>query len=125
MVQIEIADPELALQVLSALDSIEIDNAPGDVVSHLWLDALTLKIQAALQHQAENTWKHLSSWDLDGVYIEINEFGDVRVEEKVFKPRFDKGYNQWVVTFVTQQGHVNTIDPIHFVKVHFNKDLEL
>jgi hypothetical protein len=126
MVQIEIENPEQALTILGRLDPTGwTDSNPSNDECYKWISELQWKIQEAMQKKAENTWKHFSSWDLDGVYIEINEFGEIRVDAMIFKPYFDKDYNQWVVTFVTQQGHVNTIDPIHFVKVHFNKDLEL
>jgi hypothetical protein len=127
MVQIEIEDPAMALKILARLtvDNPTLRSIPTNSACVAWKYNLKNKIEAAMLEEAENTWKHLSSWDIDGVYIEINEFGDVRVEEKIFKPRFDRTDNEWVTTFVTQEGHVNTIDPIHFVKVHFDKDLEL
>lgn len=73
----------------------------------------------------DDKWKFLSSFDVDGVYVEINELGEVRIDEMIYKPEFDIDNNRYVTTFIDQLGEEHDIDPVHFVKVHFNKDLEL
>lgn len=129
VVAVEIMNAELALEVLAKLDPITLGGqvGPDDETCHRWLDDLTLKIQAALLHKAENTWKHLSSFDTYDVYPEINEFGDIRVNDTIYKPEpyEHSSWDGWAVCFPDNNGHKHWIDPIHFVKVHFHKDLEL
>lgn len=123
-IAIELMNPELLLKVLAQIDSLSIPgNDPDDEQCHRVLDDLTLKIQQALLHKAENTWKHLSSFER--FYAEINEFGDVRINDKVFRPEYSKEYDAWTTFFPDNRGERVPIDPIHFVKVHFDKDLEL
>jgi hypothetical protein len=123
MVSIEIKDPELALQVLAALDAVEVqDKNCSDVMAHLWLDEVTWSIQAAIQKEEESVWKDLSSFDVDGYSAEINCLGEVRVEGKVFKPEFSKDFNEYQTTFPGPTGDF-TISANYFVKSYFNKEL--
>lgn len=98
---------------------------PSEDACELWQEELKNKIEAALLKVSENTWKHLTSFNRDGVYAEINEFGKVRVGEKIYKPEFDTDYNWWATKWVDQLGDEHPINPIYFVKIHFDKDLEL
>jgi hypothetical protein len=127
MVEIEITDPELALKVLSVLDPIVFsDSEIDDDTAHRWLDDVTWKIQQALLKEQENTWKHLESFM--AFTVEINEFGDVRINDVIYKPEpYTEAptWNGWATKFPNPDGHIITIDPIYFVKRKFNKDLEL
>jgi hypothetical protein len=72
-----------------------------------------------------SNWQHLSSFDVDGVYAEINDIGEVRVNDTIYRPKFDIDSRQYVTTFIDQLGEEHDIDTVHFIKVHFNKDLKL
>lgn len=129
--QIDIGDPKKALAVLQYLDpSAWADSNPSSEECYKWIEELKWKIEEAILKESENTWKHLSSFDTDAVYPEINEFGEVRVNDKIYKPEHDddpiyKPWGGWFVAFKDKNGHEIKINPIHFVKVHFDKDLEL
>lgn len=125
MVSIEIEDPKKALEILRRLDVVDFSNADytTDTACYQWIEDMKYKIEAAMLKEAENAWKPMSSFnDRDGVFIEINEFGEIRVEETIFKPVFDDDVERYITTFVDQLGEEHPIDARHFVKVHFNKD---
>lgn len=123
-IAIELMNPELLLKVLAQIDSLSIPgNDPDDEQCHRVLDDLTLKIQQGLHFKAENTWKHLSSFER--FYAEINEFGDVRINDKVFKPEYSRVYDGWITLFPDNKGNPVPIDPVHFVKVYYDKELVL
>lgn len=94
----------------------------SEVVFEDLLKTLAATKEAAVLEEKRDVWKHLASFNRDGVYAEINEFGEVRVGETIYKPSFSCADDMYLTIWFDQLGEVHPIDPKHFVKVYFDKD---